>query len=480
MFGGSKLYGNDTSVAVRELVQNAADAIHARQKLEETSIGRPQGEIVIRLGERNGEHWLEVEDNGVGMSQRTMTGALVDFGRSFWGTDAVQSEFPGLMAKGMTPIGKFGIGFFSVFMLGDVVRVTSRRYDSAASDTRTLEFRSGISLRPILRRATRDEAVQGGGTRVAVLLRVPPYNKNGLLSEEGVLGGVEKRDLRTMVATLCPSLDVAVAVELKKRKVRVIKPSDWLRIAGSSLLNRLEPKLRVSKNSTYAQNLRIIGSGKLVYGRACICGDSFRGNGIIAVGGFSATQLEYVEGILLGTIDGLARNTASISVPPLILAQWAQDQADLIANSQLPFSEQLRAAGVVIACGGDPRKLPVARMDTKYLNRLALEKAIRTKSEIKIFHGEPSFEEDADDCHPRVFRDSFSPAPDILFLGEIRGVSYKKFWWPGKPSYRSVLEAILGHHWQGNYTTRVEEEIVGRVDGVEIRREVEVLARCDS
>src|SRR5580704_1028532 len=424
MFGGSQLYGDDSSVAIRELIQNAADAIRARRKLEPDFTDGADGELVVRLAERSGESWLEVEDNGVGMSERTITGALLDFGRSFWATDAVRNEFPGLMATGLFPTGKFGIGFFSVFMLGDVVRVTSRRYDSASRDTRTLEFRGGLSLRPILRKATRGEAILGGGTRVAVLLRSSPYEKDGLLVHEDVLGRLKKQDLRTKVAALCPSLDVAVWIELNGRKVRVIRADDWLRIIGSRLLIRVEPSRNAKSVSTYAANLRPIVSGRVPYGRACIRADRvWEANGKITVGGFSATGLEYLEGIILGTTDGLARNTASVSAPASALARWAEEQADIIARSDISPAEQVKAAGVVIACGGDPRKLPIARMGTTYLNRSHLDKMVRTQSEITIFHGDPSFEEDTDDCHPREFKQVFRPAPDILFLGEIPGTS---------------------------------------------------------
>src|SRR5580698_5876875 len=87
-----------------------------------------------------------------------------------------------------------------------------------------------------------------------------------------------------------------------------------------------------------------------------------RASGRITVGGFAAASLEYVEGILLGDTDVLARNTASLSAPPLALARWAEEQADVIARSEIPPEEQIIAAGVVIACGGDPGQLPIAHL----------------------------------------------------------------------------------------------------------------------
>lgn len=43
---------------------------------------------------------IEVEDNGVGMSPKVLTGPFLDFGQSFWGTSLMHEELPGLESKG--------------------------------------------------------------------------------------------------------------------------------------------------------------------------------------------------------------------------------------------------------------------------------------------------------------------------------------------------------------------------------------------
>src|SRR6185312_14463111 len=113
---GSQLYGSDSTVAIRELIQNSADAVQARRRYEK----RPSNWGTVRIGLRSeaGAPWLFVEDNGIGMSEQVLTGPLLDFGTSFWRSPLASEEFPGLMAAGMQAIGRFGIGFFSVFMLG--------------------------------------------------------------------------------------------------------------------------------------------------------------------------------------------------------------------------------------------------------------------------------------------------------------------------------------------------------------------------
>jgi HSP90 family molecular chaperone len=137
--GGKELYGNDPNVALRELIQNASDAVRARRALERRD--SDWGEILISTGCDDTGPWIEVRDNGIGMSERVLTGPLLDFGRPFWGTGLMSAELPGLATSGFKSTGCYGIGFFSVFMLGDKIRVTTLRSGEASQDTQVLEFR---------------------------------------------------------------------------------------------------------------------------------------------------------------------------------------------------------------------------------------------------------------------------------------------------------------------------------------------------
>ncbi|WID98160.1 ATP-binding protein [Bosea vestrisii] len=166
--GGKNLYGSGPLAPIRELLQNSVDAIRAR-RVHEQDPDLGQIKISIDLGQ-GGQKWLHIEDDGVGMSERVLTGPLLDFGQSFWSSAAVQQEFPGLLSKGMNPIGKFGIGFFSIFLLGDHVKVVSRRFDAARSETKVLEF-SSLDARPILRAADSSENLKSFSTRVSVAIK---------------------------------------------------------------------------------------------------------------------------------------------------------------------------------------------------------------------------------------------------------------------------------------------------------------------
>ncbi|MFF4208763.1 ATP-binding protein [Streptomyces sp. NPDC001796] len=178
--GGEQLYGKEPEVAVRELIQNAQDAVIARQALQPDFTA---GRVEIRLTETDGSWCLEVRDNGIGMDEETLIHGLLDFGSSGWSSPGVRNRLPGLASAGFQPSGRFGIGFFSVFLLGDRVELITRRYDASRTDARRLAF-DGPSSRPLLTPL----AVQGWvpeGTTVRVNLRKSPNDVEGLFYESG-------------------------------------------------------------------------------------------------------------------------------------------------------------------------------------------------------------------------------------------------------------------------------------------------------
>ena len=146
--GGEKLYGKDhkLEIALRELFQNARDAIVARRKLESGFVGA----IHVLVFEENGETWITVSDDGVGMSMNTITNYFLNFGSSFWGSDLSKLEFSGLKSSGFRSVGKFGIGFYSIFMVAQKVIVKTRKYDKALEDTIKIKFPNGLVLNPII------------------------------------------------------------------------------------------------------------------------------------------------------------------------------------------------------------------------------------------------------------------------------------------------------------------------------------------
>ena len=220
--GGSKLNGNDPTVALRELIQNAVDAVQVRRMYENRPVD--WGLIKVGIVSKGNEAWLVVEDNGIGMSEKILSGRLLDFGTTFWRSPLATEEFPGLIAAGIHAKDRFGIGFFPVFMLGPIVRVYSRRCDKGRESGRILEFPGGTSARPILSPAPDDPIPIDGGTRVEVLLKDNPHGKEGLLYFYSYHERIMELD--ALVGAVAPNLNVKIAIIAQEGIQSVSRPGD--------------------------------------------------------------------------------------------------------------------------------------------------------------------------------------------------------------------------------------------------------------
>ncbi|MDE2823960.1 MAG: ATP-binding protein [Chloroflexota bacterium] len=378
--GGSQLYGDDPTVPLRELIQNAADAIQARRRFE----SRPDdwGSITVELVVDADASWLVVEDNGIGMAENVLTGPLLDFGNSFWRSPLATEEFPGLMAAGMDAIGRFGIGFFSVFMLGPVVRVYSRRCDRGHDTGRLLEFRGGTSARPVLSPSSGPPVPIDGGTRVEVQLQDKPHEAGGLLEIHSYFRKATI-SLEALVGSLAPNLDVSVATKFGDGLHLVSQPGDWLSMDDIDFLRRLDPTLDRDDRyiAPFARRLMqpIVDSDGCVFGRAFIWPDrySFSGEpGWLTVSGLRAGRLRNVRGVLLAEATTAARDSAKPLVPPRAMASWATKQAEIIGAVVADEERQALSAEVVLECGGDLGELKILQWGAQWMSESEFEQEL--------------------------------------------------------------------------------------------------------
>ncbi|WP_238008475.1 HSP90 family protein [Dactylosporangium sp. AC04546] len=105
-------------VYVRELMQNAVDAITARRLTDP----RAAGEIWFEPPQRTGDGTLRVHDTGIGLTEAQVHDLLATIGRSSKRDDLgfARHEF----------LGQFGIGLLSCFMVADEIRVVTRCGDA--------------------------------------------------------------------------------------------------------------------------------------------------------------------------------------------------------------------------------------------------------------------------------------------------------------------------------------------------------------
>ena len=132
---------SDKSVFLRELIANAADACERLryEALAEPKLLGDDPKPRITLAVDADKRTLAVEDNGIGMSRDEMVEALGTIARS--GTKAFIDRLAAGAGAGDSDsstednalIGRFGVGFYSAFMVADRVDVISRRAGTEAT-----------------------------------------------------------------------------------------------------------------------------------------------------------------------------------------------------------------------------------------------------------------------------------------------------------------------------------------------------------
>lgn len=158
------LYNGDAIFAIRELVQNAVDACieHADILGAHT---HDSHRIVVTLRHQDGSRWLDVEDDGVGMTADVIVNHFLNAGSSFCRSRYWHERHRD--ADGHSRVhrsGRFGVGVLAAYLIGDHISVSTRAEGSSgiAFDARLTDER--VELRRVERPR---------GTTVSVKVRTP-------------------------------------------------------------------------------------------------------------------------------------------------------------------------------------------------------------------------------------------------------------------------------------------------------------------
>ncbi len=122
----------DREVFLRELLSNASDALNRLrfEMLTNQDVLDPGAPLEIRISADKDKRLLTIRDTGIGMTREEIIESLGTIAQSgarrfLEVARQKQPDFAGV-------IGQFGVGFYSVFMVAESVRVTSRSFRKEA------------------------------------------------------------------------------------------------------------------------------------------------------------------------------------------------------------------------------------------------------------------------------------------------------------------------------------------------------------
>ncbi|WP_460151951.1 HD domain-containing protein [Pseudomonas sp. S2_B07] len=348
--GGEKLYGDDRKleVVLRELIQNSRDAIVARRYLDEGY----QGRIIVKfLRNQSGISEISISDDGVGMSKSVLTGSFLDFGSSFWSSQFLQAELPGLRSSKFQSIGQFGIGFYSIFMAASAVEVSTRRWRENRNYSCALCFSKGLTLRPLFKEDRSSKLPTNTSTEIRFALvsdvlgadACLPLTSNGRNAVKG------RVPLKEFVSALVVGLDVDVFFGVEAGELELIHKDvsrgtldcqSILREIGcgkkyplgvealETEINEAAPRMRVIQ-----EDGRILGYAAL----ACKLDSDSKMLGVKTIGGMVVSNSTRSEGSIIGYVE-CSPKTASRDINGFLasektMKEWAEAQLEFFESN---------------------------------------------------------------------------------------------------------------------------------------------------
>ncbi|KHK03845.1 molecular chaperone HtpG [Desulfovibrio sp. TomC] len=130
-------------IFLRELVSNASDALD-KLRFEQSrgaTIADPDTPLEIRIATDKDAGRITITDTGCGMTRDELIDHLGTIAKS--GTEAFMRSVAENKDAASNLIGRFGVGFYSVFMVADQVAVTSRSFVPDAAPARWVSDGSG-------------------------------------------------------------------------------------------------------------------------------------------------------------------------------------------------------------------------------------------------------------------------------------------------------------------------------------------------
>lgn len=370
--GGEKLYGegiDKIEVVFREVLQNARDAIAARREVDQEFLGK----IEVSFHKINNENWIFIEDDGVGMTLDVLTGPLLDFGTSFWKTALAQTEFPGLRASKFRPIGRFGIGFYSLFMIASEVLVASKKWDKGLHDVNQVLFNEGLTLRPAILQGRPDNF----NSRISTQIRIKIEGVDEVfLDNDDVL--VKSRLIKSDVAIanyisgIVIGLDVDVFYSGCDKEKKLIHAAVTSSSGdGRAMLHQIfscKEKGNEEFHKSYIENnfhrLRMIQDNGRILGFAAL--STVQDNNMLNLSSQTVGGLSTMVGIrgympYIGYMEyqprSARRDALEIDISKELMNIWYEEQIQILENEKISDADRCIIAAYACQLDMDPMNI---------------------------------------------------------------------------------------------------------------------------
>jgi len=218
-------------IFLRELISNASDAIDKSyyRSLVDENISFNKDDFYIRIAADKEARTLTITDTGIGMNKEDLENNLGTIAKS--GSLAFKSESE--VKEGVDIIGQFGVGFYSAFMVSDVLTVKSRVLNSDKAYIWESKGTDGYTIEPC------DKDTEG----TEIVLKIKDNTE-----DENYDDYLDEFKLKTLIKKYSDFIKYPIKMLEKKSKLKEGSETDHEDYFEDDILNSMVPIWRKNKN----------------------------------------------------------------------------------------------------------------------------------------------------------------------------------------------------------------------------------------
>lgn len=218
-------------IFLRELISNASDAIDKiyYKALTDDTLSFDQDSYYIKVEADKENRTLKITDTGIGMTKEELENNLGVIAKS--GSLAFKSENE--LKDGYDIIGQFGVGFYSAFMVADVVTVISKALGSDQAYKWESTGADGYTIEPF--------AKESVGTEI--ILKIKENTEDESYDEY-----LEEYRLKSIIKKYSDFIRYPIKMEVTSKRLKEGSENEFEDVKEEQIINSMVPIWRKNKN----------------------------------------------------------------------------------------------------------------------------------------------------------------------------------------------------------------------------------------
>ncbi|MCY6485244.1 molecular chaperone HtpG [Clostridium aestuarii] len=232
----NSIYTNK-EIFLREIISNASDAIDKSyyRSLVDENVSFVKDDFYIRITPDKEKRTLTISDTGIGMTKDELENNLGTIAKS--GSLAFKNENE--VKDGVDIIGQFGVGFYSSFMVSDLVTVKSRAVDSNEAYEWKSNGAEGYDI----------EACEKETMGTEIILKIKENT-----DDENYDDFLEEYKLKSLIKKYSDFIKYPIKMMMKKSKLKEGTENEHEDYFEDETLNSMVPIWRRNKNELKSED----------------------------------------------------------------------------------------------------------------------------------------------------------------------------------------------------------------------------------